>query len=224
MAERARTGPRTGSIGLRIESRFRAVKQFPITKNNHYVPCMYLKRFESRPRWIYRYDLLVPNVNCPVWVEKPIDRVASATDHLHEHQWTILDAPDDVTWPATDNPVIRLNFHDDRKYNFKGGWGSQGTEIFMPLDPKHMVYTRIGQTRPDRGTHLESRMAEMFAKFTREHAFRHIFSPVKDQAIPRHRPRYINLEMYRNEKAEWAKWAEEQANAELDLNRSLPGG
>ena len=94
----------------------------------------------------------------------------------------------------------------------------------MPLDPKHMVYTRIGQTRPDRGTHLESRMAEMFAKFTREHAFRHIFSPVEDQAIPRLRPRYINLEMYRNEKAEWAKWAEEQANAELDLNRPLPGG
>ncbi len=64
----------------------------------------------------------------------------------------------------------------------------------------------------------------MFSKFVREHAFRHIFSPVEDPAIPRLRPRYINLEMYRNEKAEWAKWAEEQANAELDLSRPLPGG
>jgi hypothetical protein len=55
-------------------------KQAAITKNNHYVPCMYLKRFQSRPGWIFRYDLLVPNSKCPVWVEKPIDRVASAAD------------------------------------------------------------------------------------------------------------------------------------------------
>jgi hypothetical protein len=350
------------------------MKQSAITKNNHYVPCMYLKRFESRPGWIYRYDLLVPNAQCPIWVEKPIDRVASANDlytslehgveadthenwlnseyetpaeeaidravsgrsmtkehwrrlvrfvaaqdvrtparlqdeltrwraetpeimqstledsvaelqaakqgrrtprelqrrvepgfpvrvliqpssekgmaevrvetvlgrslwiwgqrhvlkgiaeHLHEHQWTILTAPDDVNWPATDNPVIRLNFHNDRQYDFKGGWGSQGTEILMPLDPKHMIYTRIGQKRPMRGANLESSVGEMFGKFVREHAFRYIFSPVEDKTIPRLRSRYINLEAYRNEKAEWAKWAQEQANAELNLNRPLPGG
>jgi hypothetical protein len=144
-------------------------------------------------------------------------------EHLHEHQWTILAAPNDVTWPATDNPVIRLNFRSDREYDFRGGWGSQGTEIFMPLDPKHMVYTRIGQKRPIRGTVLESRLAEMFSRFIREHAFRHVFSPVQDPAIPLLRPRYINLEMYRNEKAEWAKWAEDQAQSELDLSRPLPG-
>jgi hypothetical protein len=39
-------------------------------------------------------------------------------------------------------------------------------------------------------------------------------TPVEDRVIPRLRPRYINLEMCRNGKAEWAKWAEEQANAE----------
>jgi hypothetical protein len=48
---------------------------------------MYLKRFAGRPGrfagrpgWICRYDLLVPNAQCPEWVEKPIDRVASAND------------------------------------------------------------------------------------------------------------------------------------------------
>ena len=58
------------------------MKNHAITKNNHYVPCMYLKRFQSKPGWIYRYDLLVPIASCPVWVEKPIERVASAT-HLY---------------------------------------------------------------------------------------------------------------------------------------------
>lgn len=335
---------------------------------------MYLKRFQSRPGWINRYDLLVPNANCPLWVEKPIDRVASASDlyttlengeetdaherwlnseyetpaeeaidravtgrpmtkehwrrlvrfaaaqdvrtparlqdelarwrssgpaimqgaleqsmrefkaakkggrtprdpqkkiepgfplrvlikpssdkdlaelrvetvagrslwiwgqrhllngiaeHLHHHQWTILIAPEDVIWPATDNPVMRLNFHNERKYDFKGGWGSAGTEICMPLDPKHMLYTRIGQKRPPRGTKLEPSMGEMFRRFIAEHAFRHIFSASRDGDIPYFRPRHIDLEAYQNEKAEWAKWDRDQVNAELDLNRPLAGG
>ena len=350
------------------------MKPTSITRNNHYVPCIHLKRFASRPGWIYRYDLLVPNANCPVWVEKPIDRVASASDlytsvengeetdsherwlnseyetpaeeaidravtgrpmtkehwrrlvrfvaaqdvrtparlydevtrwrgetsetiqslveesiaewqaakrdgrtprepeatvepgfpvrvrirpshehgmaeirtemvsgrsrwlwgqrhilkgvaqRLHEHQWSILTAPEHVSWPATDNPVIRLNFHNDRKYDFNGGWGSPGTEIFMPLNPKHMVYTRIGQKRPPRETELESRMGETFRRFFAEHAFRHIFSPFMDDAIPQLRPRHVDLEAYQNEKAQWARWSQEQADAELDLNRPLPDG
>jgi hypothetical protein len=159
-----------------------------------------------------------------LWLWGQRHSLKGIAERLHEHQWTILVAPDGVAWSATDNPVIRLNFRNDRKYDFKGGWGSQGTEIFMPLDPKHMVYTRIGHKRLMPGTVIESRLAEMVSKIVREHAFRHIFSPVEDPAILRLRPRYINLEMYRNEKAEWAKWAEEQANAELDLSRPLPGG
>jgi hypothetical protein len=152
----------------------------------------------------------------------PLDR-RCGTRRCGTDEITPICAVVSVHWGCFVCPASQ-NFRNDRKYDFKGGWGSQGTEIFMPLDPKHMVYTRIGQKRLMRGTVLESRMAEMFSKFVREHAFRHIFSPVEDPAIPRLRPRYINLEMYRNEKAEWAKWAEEQANAELDLSRPLPGG
>jgi hypothetical protein len=44
------------------------------------ISAMHVKRFESIPGWINRYDLLVPNVQCPDWVKKPIDRVASASD------------------------------------------------------------------------------------------------------------------------------------------------
>ena len=335
---------------------------------------MYLKRFASRPGWIYRYDILVPNENCPIWVEKPIDRVASASDlytsiedgtevdshekwlndeyetpaeeaieravtertmtkehwyrlirfiaaqdvrtparlqeelmrwradgpaimqttlkdsvaqfkalkdsgrivgeprgkveagfplrvlirpssdegmaevkvetvagrslwlwgqrhvlkgiaeHLHQHEWTILRPPDGIRWLTTDNPVIRLNFQNERKYDFKGGWGSLGTEIFMPLDSEHMVYTRIGQKRPARGTVLDLKAARLFDKFVREHAFRHIFSPTEDPSVLQMRPRHVDLEAYRHEKAQWSKWAEEQAQAEFDLNRPLPGG
>lgn len=350
------------------------MKQRAITKNNHYVPCMYLKRFQSRPGWIHRYDLIVPDAGCPVWVEKPIDRVASATHlytslengseadthekwlnseyetpaedaieralcgdsmskdhwrrivrflaaqdvrtparlqnelarwqtegpalmqegledsvaryveavkageaprrakyvveegfplrvyirpseeqglaevkveatsgrslwlwgqrhtlkgvaaHLHEHQWTILVAPCGVTWPATDDPVIKLNFHSTRQYDFKGGWGSAGTEIFMPLDPTRLLYTRVGQKRLPRGTILDAQSALMFSRLIREHAFRHFFAPVADADIPLLRPRFVNARAYQQERAEWARWAEEQLAAEVDLQRPLPGG
>jgi hypothetical protein len=83
-------------------------------------------------------------------------------DCLHEHQWTVLEAPHGVNWPATDNPVIRLNFHSAQEYDFKGGWGSKNTEILMPLDPIHMLYTRIGGKRLDRGMVLDPRTAGMF--------------------------------------------------------------
>jgi len=33
--------------------------------------------------------------------------------------------------------VILLNFYSPEKYDFGGGWGSVGTEIFMPLGPGH---------------------------------------------------------------------------------------
>jgi len=335
---------------------------------------MYLKRFQSRPGWIHRYDLLVPNAQYPVWTEKPLDRVASANDlytsvkdgqeddahekwlntefetpaegalqravsgspmtkgdwhrlvrfiaaqdvrtpvrlleelkrwktdgpkmmeetlyelvekmksaqegsiepaqerpvrsdfpvrvhirpsetnaemaelrvetvagrgvwlwgqrhllsgvasHLHEHRWTILVAPDGITWPATDNPVVRLNFHKEGKYDFGGGWGSTGTEIFMPIDPTHLVYTQIGAKRMARGTVLSREHATRLRGLICEHAFRHIFSPRPDEGLVALRPRRVDLERYRQEKAEWEKWSSEQFEAEAQLMRPLPGG
>ena len=335
---------------------------------------MYLKRFQSRPGWIHRYDLLVPHARYPIWTEKPLDRVASADDlytsikdgreddahekwlnsefetpaedaiqravsgqqmtkdhwyrlirfiaaqdvrtpvrlleelkrwkadgprmmeetlhelvehlksakegsiepakkglrqadfpvrvhirpseddaemaevrveaiagrgvwlwgqrhllngvakHLHEHQWTILVAPEGITWPATDNPVVRLNFHKEGKYDFGGGWGSEGTEIFMPIDPIHLVYTKIGEKRMQRGTVLAREHASRIRGLICEHAFRHIFSPCEDSNIVELRPRRVDLEKYRQEKAEWEKWSAEQFEAEAQLMRPLPGG
>ncbi len=333
---------------------------------------MYLKRFASRPGFIYRYDLLVPDMNCPIWLEKPLNRVASAIDlytsiengveaddyerwlnqkyetpaedalqravsgdrmeredwyhlvnflaaqdvrtparlqeaftrwqqeassmtqylkeaiekyssiragehfsgpeadvepgfpmrllirpskdkksaevkvetaagrrlwiweqkqalrsaskHLHVHKWTTLLAPDGVTWPTSDNPVICLRQRANGTYDFKGGWNSEGTQIFMPLSPKHLLYTHVGRKRPQPGTILDSEPALMFAKFIREHAFRYIFSSVRDSSIPRLRPRRVNLEDYMHEKSEWLQWNEVNKALDDELTRPLPSG
>jgi hypothetical protein len=70
---------------------------------------------------------------------------------LHQHRWTILSPPEGSAWFTTDNPVVRLNFRSVDNYTFGGGWGSPGTEIFLPLGPQHLMYTQIGKTPPRRG-------------------------------------------------------------------------
>ena len=137
-------------------------------------------------------------------------------DHSGGTRWCNL--------PATDDPITKLRFRSTRQYDFKEGWGSAGTEIFMPLDPTRLLYTRVGQKRLLRGTVLDVQNAQMFSRLIKEHAFRDIFAPVADVSIPRFRPRFVNSEACQRERAEWVKWAEEQLQADLDLKTPLPGG
>jgi hypothetical protein len=67
---------------------------------------------------------------------------------LHEHRWTILKPAAGITWFTSDDPVICLNYYDDEKYDFGGGWGRPGSEILLPLSPRHLLYTRIGYATP----------------------------------------------------------------------------
>jgi hypothetical protein len=137
---------------------------------------------------------------------------------LLDHRWTILTAPDEVTWWTTDDPVIRLNYYSETNYTFGGGWGSPGTEIFMPLDPGHLLYTSIGSSRMIRGTELTNRLANDFRRFIAEHASRHIFSSRRDLDVAFIRPRRVNLQDFLHEKEQWKQWPKNQADAEIELS------
>jgi len=136
---------------------------------------------------------------------------------LHQHRWTILSPPNGMTWFTSDVPVIRLNFHSSEKYDFNGGWGSKGTEIFLPLSPYHLLYTKVGYHPPARGSKFLRNHAELIRRFIAEHAHRMIFSQNQDADIPKLRPRIINNDLLRSEKERWDKWHEEQKKAEKDL-------
>ena len=57
-----------------------------ISKNNHYVPQSYLKRWasDSGKSKIWAYNILVPDRNYPFWAEKSIKRIA-----YHQHLYTL---------------------------------------------------------------------------------------------------------------------------------------
>lgn len=147
-----------------------------------------------------------------------IRRLLSKTAHvLTKHRWTILTPPSGIKWFTSDDPVIRLNFHSYEKYDFKGGWGSKGTEIMLPLSPRHLLYTQVGHRPPRRGTELPREKAMMICRFIAEHAHRMIFAEEQDYTIPILRPRTVSAQLFQDEEKQWQKWHDEQTEAERAL-------
>jgi hypothetical protein len=136
---------------------------------------------------------------------------------LHQNEWTILKPPDGMTWFTSDNPVIRLNYSADGKYDFGGGWGSPKSEILLPLGPRHLLYTMVGEKRPRRGATVPRHQAEMIRRFIAENAYRMIFSMSLDDEVSKLRPRVVDENIVRSEFEQWRKWNDEQSAAERQL-------
>ena len=136
---------------------------------------------------------------------------------LLEQKWSILTPPEGLEWFTSDDPVVRLNYYDENNYDFKGGWGNPGTEIFLPLSPRHLLYTKVGHPRPPRGTVVDRVKAEMIRHFIAEHAHRYIFSKSADAAILKLRHRTIDAAVLQDENEQWSRWHEEQTRAEREL-------
>lgn len=134
------------------------------------------------------------------------------------HRWTIVHAPEGLQWPTTDNPLVRLNFNSLDDYNFLGGWGVENGDIFMPLSPKHLLYTSIGGRPWPRGTTLELTLALQLRRFIIEHADRYVFSLDRSE-IPEIRPRVVCAQTYKQEEEEWKRWHQEQSDAEVRFGR-----
>lgn len=142
-------------------------------------------------------------------------------DVLHQHRWTILRSPPGIEWLTSDNPVVRLNYHDARRYDFRGGWNSPGTEVFMPLSPTHLLFTHIGPGAPlPRGTTVSADFALQIQRFTVEHAHRYVFGRSANIHASQWRPRTVNQGAFHAEAEQWKSWNAVQSEAE----RALFGG
>lgn len=136
---------------------------------------------------------------------------------LHTHKWTIIKPAKGYTWLTSDNPVLRLNFHNLEKYDFGGNWGVDGTNILMPLSPYHLLYTEIGKKPPIRGTRFNKEKTILIRRFLAENASRMIFTNEINQEIIHFRQRVVNPLMVENEKKLWEGWHKSQSELEHNL-------
>lgn len=140
-------------------------------------------------------------------------------NELLAHKWTILRSPEGIEWLTSDDPVVRLNYHNPTKYDFGGGWGSVGTEIFLPLSPRHLLYTKIGTRPPQRGTIVSTELAGWLQRFTIEHAHQFIIAKEEDESVSKIRPRIVDPAAFKTEAEQWRRWHDEQTDAERNLRR-----
>lgn len=67
-----------------------------------------------------------------LWIWQMRHLLSKTLGRLPAHRWTILHAPAGMSWPTSDDPLIRLNFQDSRNYDFGGGWGSRTATYCSP--------------------------------------------------------------------------------------------
>ncbi len=141
---------------------------------------------------------------------------------LFEHQWSILHSWFGTQFFTSDDPVVRLNYHSHSQFDFGGGWGSIGTEIFLPLTPRHLLYTKIGTRTEPRGVILSDGETHRFRNMIAKHAHRSIFASVQDSEISKLHPRTVNARQVKEEQDQWQRWHEEQSQAEEKLMSDPP--
>ncbi|WLG25997.1 DUF4238 domain-containing protein [Pseudomonas lurida] len=151
-----------------------------------------------------------------LWLWNIKHLLTSTLSRLPRQRWTVLHAPVGISWPTSDNPLIRLNYQDAKNYNFGGGWGVKNTDILLPMSPKHLLHASIGKRSWLRGTVLDEGMAQFLRKIIIEHADRYIFS--RDTGdVHLVRPRLVCPETYRSEEEAWQNWHRNQCLAEAEL-------
>lgn len=148
-----------------------------------------------------------------LWLESQKMLLTKTVEELKKHKWSIVHPEQGYQWFTCDHPVVKLNYYVNGKYDLKGGWGNIGTNIFMPLSPRHLLFTQIGYEFPERFT-LPTELTNQFQKFIAERSMRWIFSHKPEGVVSKLRPRHINHEAFCQESEQWKRWHEEQSKSE----------
>ncbi|MGU9990133.1 DUF4238 domain-containing protein [Bordetella avium] len=135
-----------------------------------------------------------------------------------DSRWTIIHAPDGISWPTTDHPVVKLRYMSADSYTYGGGWGVPKCDVFMPLSPKHLLHHFVGRRSWPRGAILDVVTAQRIRRIIIEHAHRYVFDK-EESDVPRILPRRVSLADYQQEQATWKNWHREQSEAEMDFSK-----
>lgn len=115
----------------------------------------------------------------------------------------------DEEWPLTDHPVLRLNYFSPGEFDFGGGWNKPGSELMMPVSPRHLLYVQVGKKIQNRIT-FPFQITRLIQEMIVRKAHRWIFSKNPAQWIETVRPRLVNPERYKTEREAWKDWHQQQ--------------
>ena len=153
-----------------------------------------------------------------MWLDS-IKRVVNRLSvHLENHSWQVFAPPPLWTWYTSDHPLLRLNYQSNGKYDFKGGFGSPGTELMLPISPARLLYAQIGQPAKE-ATELPPAVAVHLKRFIAENAFRWIVADAPAKKAEWFMPRVVSLEQFNAEEASFERFHDEQSEAQRELRK-----
>lgn len=130
-------------------------------------------------------------------------------------RWSVVTPAEGTQWFTSDHPLLRLNYNSDSDYNFGGGWGNPGSEIIVPVSPRHVLYTQVRRRHPPRFT-LNVEGTILFQRMLAERAFRAIYASGPMPRVEWWRRRAVDLKAYRREARQREEWHARQTNAEFE--------
>ncbi len=142
--------------------------------------------------------------------------LTTVAEQLHQNSWTILHPANGMSWLTSDNPVVRLNYENDKSYDFNGGWANPNSEVFLPLGPRHLLYTQVGVSPPIlRGTKLTVEQTRNINRMIAENCHNFVVSHEKRDDVELLIPRVVDKEKVETEKEHWKNWHLNHRDAEL---------
>jgi hypothetical protein len=139
-------------------------------------------------------------------------------ERLLTHRWSIVEPHPGWEWITCDHPAMRLNYNGPTDYTFTGGWGNPGTDLILPLSPRHLLFTQVGRTNLPRLRFSLEKTIEI-QRLVCERAHREIYARQPVKRVPWFRPRHVDAKMAEEELAQRATWHQEQAAVEIESTR-----
>lgn len=143
--------------------------------------------------------------------------MSSTIKKLGPYSWQLLRASEGISFPTSDDPVICLNYMNDFNYNFNGGLGKKNCNIFMPISPKALILTQVGDNRHYDSRDLSPQESLLFRKMIIQHAHRYVYADRPQKGMLALNPRIVDLDRYKQEESEMAGWHVAQIQAEQNL-------
>lgn len=136
-----------------------------------------------------------------LWIQHQQYHLNYSIDMLLRHKWSIGRLSKKTPMFISDNPVIKMKLENSGTFHFDGGW-LESNLIFLPLSPRHILFTVIGESYPDYIV-FSTRESKHLQKLICLSTFRYIFSNDVNPFIPKIIPRIVDPKLYQEELTFW---------------------
>ena len=132
-------------------------------------------------------------------------------DQLPDYSWSVVTPYRDWTWFTSDHPVMLVRYKGPNDYEFDaGGWKVNKLDIIVPISPRHLLLTSVGQTLPA-AQQISGELTVEIQRMVANHAFRSIVAQSPSSRPALMRPRMVDLPAFNSEQERRLRWHEEQS-------------